>query len=80
MTDIMTKTDIQLRVKGNWAVYYTSPLKFYNNLFLFVVLTILGTLVNFVGCFSVQALQPLILNKRKGRLNIDFFVGRFLIL
>ena len=35
------------RERGQWAVYYTSPQSFINNVFLFVGLTTLRTLVNF---------------------------------
>ena len=35
------------REKGQWAVYYTSPQSFFNNVFLFVSLKTLGNLVNF---------------------------------
>ena len=33
--------------RGQWAVYFTSPQKFYNNVFLFVGVTNLWTLMNF---------------------------------
>ncbi len=35
------------RERGQWDVYYTSPQKFDINVFLFVGLTTMGTLVNF---------------------------------
>ena len=44
--------------------------EFHNNVFLFVGLTILGTLVNFICWFvelSVQKFQPLILIYKRGK-------------
>ncbi len=33
--------------RGHWAIKYTSPQSFYNNIFIFVGLTTLGFLLNF---------------------------------
>ena len=35
------------RGRGQWAVYYTSPQNFYNNVFLFNGLITLGTFIEF---------------------------------
>ena len=74
MTDIMTKTDIQLREKGNWAVYYTSPPKFYNSLFLFVDLTILGTLVNFCWLFQCSNVATTNFKQKEGEIRHRLFL------
>ena len=54
-------SNLKIRERGQCAVYYTSPKNFIKNVFLFVGLTTLGTLVNFgwfIRKLSVQTFQP----------------------
>ena len=51
------------------AVYYTSPQSFTIFFVLFVGLTTLGNLIDFIGCFVkfiIQKFQPLIVINRRG--------------
>ena len=68
------------RERGQWTVYYTNAM-FYNNAFLFVSFTTLGTWVNLTGWLiklSVQTFQHLILSIIIG--DVYQFTGHCLIL